>query len=129
MTDRDGLSAADRDQLEAHGIGVGEARRQLALLRDPPPKTNLARPARLDDGIVPLPRGAEGDRLAAAGRSAAQAGRLIRFVPASGAASRLFAELRTAQVAWSVSRAPGPVFPSTATRRNSSTATATRRRP
>ena len=99
LTDRDGLSIADRDQLEARGIGVEEARRQLALLRDPPPKTKLARPARIGDGILPLPEGAEADRLAEEGRSAARAGRLIRFVPASGAASRLFAELRTAQAA------------------------------
>ncbi len=99
LTDRDGLSIADRDQLEARGIGVEEARRQLALLRDPPPKTKLARPARIGDGILPLPEGAEADGLAEEGRSAERAGRLIRFVPASGAASRLFAELRTAQAA------------------------------
>ena len=99
LTDQDGLIAADRDQLEARGIGVEEARRQLALLRDPPPKTRLARPARIGDGILPLPEGAEADGLAEEGRSAALAGRLIRFVPASGAASRLFAELRTAQAA------------------------------
>ena len=99
LADRDGLSIADRDQLEARGIGVEEARRQLALLRDPPPKTKLARPARIGDGILPLPEGAEADRLAEEGRSAARAGRLIRFVPASGAASRLFAELRTAEAA------------------------------
>ncbi len=99
LADRDGLSIADRDQLEARGIGVEEARRQLALLRDPPPKTKLARPARIGDGILPLPEGAEADGLAEEGRSAALAGRLIRFVPASGAASRLFAELRTARAA------------------------------
>jgi hypothetical protein len=99
LTDRDGLRSVDRDQLEAHGIGLEEARRQLALLRDPPPKAKLARPARVGDGILPLPLGVEADRLAAEGRSVSRAGRLIRFVPASGAASRLFAELRTAQVA------------------------------
>ncbi|MCY3971026.1 MAG: DUF4301 family protein [Acidobacteria bacterium] len=95
--DQDGLRAADHEQLVAHGIGVEEARRQLAFLRDPPSKTKLVRPARIGDGILPLPRGAEAGRLAGAGRSAARAGRLIRFVPASGAASRLFAELRRAQ--------------------------------
>ena len=95
--DVDGLRTADHEQLEAHGIGVGEARRQLALLRDPPPKTKLVRPAVIGDGIFPLPRGAEAVRLAEEGRSAARAGRLIRFVPASGAASRLFAELRRAR--------------------------------
>lgn len=99
LTDRHGLSAADRMQLEAHGVGLEEARRQLALLRDPPPKTKLARPARIGDGIERLPGGAAADRLAGKGRSASRAGRLVRFVPASGAASRLFAELRTAQVA------------------------------
>ncbi len=96
-SDRDGLTVADHEQLEAHGIGVEEARRQLAFLRDPPPKTRLVRPAVVGDGILPLPRGADALRLADQGRSAARAGRLIRFVPASGAASRLFAELRRAQ--------------------------------
>ena len=93
-TDSDGLTAADRDQLEAYGIGVAEARRQLALLRDPPPWTRLERAARIGDGIAPFPEGAEADRLEAAGRAAARAGKMIKFVPASGAASRLFAELK-----------------------------------
>ncbi len=93
------LRAADREQLEAHGIGVEEARRQLAILRDPPPKALLVRPALLGDGIDPLPAGSEADRLAEAGRAAASSGRLVRFVPASGAASRLFAELKAAAAA------------------------------
>ncbi len=92
----DDLRAADREQLEAHGIGVDEARRQLAILRDPPPKARLVRPALLGDGIDPLPAGSEADRLSEAGRAAASSGRLVRFVPASGAASRLFAELKAA---------------------------------
>ncbi|MDE2977074.1 MAG: DUF4301 family protein [Acidobacteriota bacterium] len=92
----DDLRAADREQLEAHGIRVEEARRQLAILRDPPPKARLVRPALLGDGIDPLPAGSEADRLAEAGRAAARSGRMVRFVPASGAASRLFAELRAA---------------------------------
>ena len=95
----DDLRAADREQLEAHGIGVDEARRQLAILRDPPPKARLVRPALLGDGIDPLPAGSEADRLAEAGRAAASSGRLVRFVPASGAASRLFAELKAAAAA------------------------------
>jgi len=90
------LRAADREQLEAHGIGVEEARRQLAILRDPPPKVELVRPAASGDGIDALPAGPAADRLAEEGRSVARSGRMIRFVPASGAASRLFAELRAA---------------------------------
>lgn len=90
------LYAADREQLEAHGIGVEEARRQLAVLRDPPPKAELIRPAVPGDGIDPRPAGPEADRLAEEGRSAARSGCMVRFVPASGAASRLFAELKTA---------------------------------
>lgn len=92
----DDLRAADREQLVAHGIGVEEARRQLAILRNPPPKAELIRPAVPGDGIDALPAGPEADRLAEEGRSAARSGRMVRFVPASGAASRLFAELKAA---------------------------------
>ncbi len=92
----DELRAADREQLQTHGIGVEEARRQLALLRNPPPKAELIRPAVPGDGIDAPPARPEADRLAEEGRSAARSGRMIRFVPASGAASRLFAELRSA---------------------------------
>ena len=92
----DDLRAADREQVEAHGIGVEEARRQLAILRDPPPKAELIRPAVPGDGIDALPAGREANRLADEGRSAARSVRMIRFVPASGAASRLFAELKAA---------------------------------
>lgn len=95
-TGEDDLRAADREQLEAHGIGVEEARRQLGVLRDPPPKAELNRPAVPGDGIDALPTGPEAARLAREGRSAARSGRMIRFVPASGAASRLFAELKAA---------------------------------
>ncbi len=98
-TDRDDLTAADREQLVSHGIRPDEAQRQLALLRNPPPKTRLVRPARLGDGISRLPEGAEADRLAELGLQAAEQGRMVRFVPASGAASRLFAELREARAA------------------------------
>ena len=92
----DDLHAADREQLEAHGIAAAEARRQLAVLRGPPPVARLVRPATLGDGIDALPTGPEADRLAEAGGAAARSGRLIRFVPASGAASRLFAEIKAA---------------------------------
>ncbi len=96
MAGKDDLTASDREQLEAHGLGVEEARRQLAVLRDPPPKAELIRAAVPGDGVDALPAGAEADRFAEAGRRAARCGRLVRFVPASGAASRLFAEIKAA---------------------------------
>ena len=129
------LRAADREQLEAHGIGVEEARRQLAILRDPPPKAELIRPAVPGDGIDPQPAGREADRLAEEGRSAARSGRMIRFVPASGAASRLFAELKTAGAGGESDHPAlrrfetrGANCLSKAARRTSSSSTAIRRR-
>ncbi len=94
-----GLTAADRDELEARGIGWEEARRQLARLNEPQRSVELVRPARLGDGIVPMPAEAEGAELADIGRAALRSRRFVRFVPASGAASRLFADLRAALTA------------------------------
>ena len=82
----------DLRQLEERGISVDEARRQMRLLDGPPHYIALDRPCRLGDGIRPLDAGA----LEAALRDYEKArleGRLARFVPASGAASRMFQAL------------------------------------
>ncbi len=92
MTAPDAFDAADRARIEAHGLTVAEAARQLALLRTPPPPTVLDRPATAGDGIRVLDRAAEA-ACVAAHEPVAQAGRLLKFVPASGAASRMFKTL------------------------------------
>ncbi len=84
-----GLTAADFEQLRARGIEPAEAERQLALLRDPPAPAALVRPCTPGDGILRLGE-AERARLAERWERAAAAGRVSVFVPASGAASRMF---------------------------------------
>lgn len=86
------LDGRDLAQLAAAGISAAEAERQLALLVAPPPAVRLARPCTVGDGILRLSpeRFAE---LEHRGAEARDAGRLSKFVPASGAASRMFAAL------------------------------------
>jgi hypothetical protein len=86
------LSDEDRRQLAAHGISEAEAERQLALLAAPPPPPELVRPCTAGDGIARL----EPERhaaLAARYAEARAAGRAMKLVPASGAASRMFKTL------------------------------------
>lgn len=90
------LGDADREQILEHGLDPAEARRQLALFRDPPPKTRLARACAVGDGIVRLPADRH-DALVARYETAAAAGRCSKFVPASGAASRMFRQLVAAR--------------------------------
>ena len=45
---------ADHQQLEARGISLDEARRQLAVLRNPPPPACLLRAATVGDGVRAL---------------------------------------------------------------------------
>jgi hypothetical protein len=89
------FSDADLAQLASAGIGRDEAERQLALLRRPPPPARLARPATAGDGVLRLDDDRV-DELASVGAAARDAGRVTKFVPASGAATRMFREL----VAW-----------------------------
>jgi hypothetical protein len=89
------FTAVDLAQLEARGIALEEAQRQLQLLRTPPPATKLDRPCTVGDGIVRLDP-SQHDELVAAGEQAAVAGRVTKFVPASGAATRMFKDLITA---------------------------------
>ncbi|MBL0057947.1 MAG: DUF4301 family protein [Elusimicrobia bacterium] len=83
------FSPRDRRDLIARGLRPRDARRQARLLRRPPPFPPLLRPCSIGDGIERLSR-AERDRLARLARSADHAGRFSRFIPASGAATRLF---------------------------------------
>ncbi len=86
------LTAADRERLRAHGIAEAEAERQLALLANPPRAVELVRPCTPGDGIERLTDDAW-PALEARHDEAVAAGRVSAFVPASGAASRMFRDL------------------------------------
>jgi hypothetical protein len=78
--------------LAARGISEAEAQRQLALLASPPPPMRLLRPCTVGDGVLRLDafRQAELERR---GADALARLRAAKFVPASGAASRMFKDL------------------------------------
>lgn len=83
------LSPRDLEEIRRRGADAGEVLRQIRLLRHPPAPPRLLRPCRVGDGIRRLEPDDHGDLLAA-GEEAARRGRVSRFVPASGAATRMF---------------------------------------
>ena len=87
--------SSDLAQLAERGIAPAEAERQLALLARPVGWAALERPCTPGDGIEQLP-GTRVDELLATHARAAAAGRLSVFVPASGAATRMFQDLLAA---------------------------------
>ncbi len=90
------FTPSDLAQLAAAAISVAEAERQLVLLRHPPAPIRLLRPATVDDGIA-RPRTEQIERWVALGLRAREAGRITKFVPASGAATRMFGALAAAR--------------------------------
>ena len=87
------LSDADRSRLARRGISEESLRRQLEVLRRARTYTPLLRPCTPGDGIRVLERDEE-PRLLDLWRRAAAEGRLLKMVPASGAATRMFGMLR-----------------------------------
>ncbi|TNF77718.1 MAG: DUF4301 family protein [Acidobacteria bacterium] len=87
------LTPKDLEQISRLGIPAEEVERQLAFFSSPPPAPRLERPCRLDDGIHRLVPAAH-EPLEAAWTAAAESGRLLKFVPASGAATRMFRDLQ-----------------------------------
>lgn len=79
----------DLRQMKAHGIAPAEAERQLELFRNPPPFLAIDRPATVGDGIRKLGPKLQKECLARY-EKARRRGRFMKFVPASGAASRMF---------------------------------------
>ena len=83
------FSAGDLAFLDRLGIPLEEIDRQLEQYRNPPPPLNLVKACRLEDGIRQLDN-VEQKRLEELGATATDSKRVIAFVPASGAASRMF---------------------------------------
>jgi hypothetical protein len=86
------LSTADLAELEAHGITPEAASRQLRLYAEPPPPARLVRACAPGDGIRVLGEDQAGG-YAHRYDEHARSMRVAKFVPASGAASRMFKSL------------------------------------
>jgi hypothetical protein len=84
-------SAKDLERIALEGLSVEEVERQLALFRQGVSPVHLNKPCRAGDGIVVLSKEKQADFLAAY-EEALLTERFMKFVPASGAASRMFKE-------------------------------------
>lgn len=84
-----GFTAADFEQIKAHGIALDKIEGELLLFESGIPKIYLERPATINDGIVKLTR-EEFEKQAAFFDQRKSNLKLKKFVPASGAASRMF---------------------------------------
>jgi len=83
------FSEADRAQLQDLGISEEQVSKQLEAFQKPLFNVQLQRNCTLNDGIIKI----EPDQAAKyleAQRKAAEIGRFLKFVPASGAATRMF---------------------------------------
>jgi hypothetical protein len=87
-----GLTPADLERAAQRGIDESELRRQFAILTEPPPSTPIDRPCLIGDGIESIDQDRAALCLEAHGR-AIEARRMSYFVPASGAATRMFKSL------------------------------------
>ncbi|MDI6777137.1 MAG: DUF4301 family protein [Syntrophales bacterium] len=85
------FTRADIRQIEATGLTVERVLEQIDLLKRGVPPIRLNRPCIINDGIVDI-TGSEEERnaLLTSYDEAAADGRFLKFVPASGAASRMF---------------------------------------
>ena len=90
------------------GIRPEEAARQIALFRDPPPYTRVLRPCQPGDGILSISVAMQASLLACFD-AAARRGRIAKFVPASGAATRMFKDLLAFLAEPEGAEMPGPV--------------------
>jgi len=83
------FSEGDLKTIAAKGIDVQEILRQFETFRRGTKPVRLIRPARTGDGIVQIPPN-EKEAFVSLHNQAAEKGRMLKFVPASGVASRMF---------------------------------------
>jgi len=92
MARRDIFTDADIRQIEAHGLTAGEALRQLDIFKNPAPYLKLVRPCTKGDGIRVIEEEMIQELIARYENQMPER-RCLKFVPASGAASRMFKAL------------------------------------
>ncbi len=86
------LTPQDIRQIEEHGLSPEQIERQMERFRTGFPYLNLARAAVAGDGIVRMDA-SEAERCRVLYRSRRDERRIVKFVPASGAATRMFKSL------------------------------------
>ena len=86
------LNEKDLSEIRARGIAPEEVSAQIERFRKGFPFAHLDRPCTIGDGITVLDEAAR-DRMGRIYSEAALSGRVMKFVPASGAASRMFKSL------------------------------------
>lgn len=86
------FTRADYEQMERLGISEAEVERQLSIFRKGVEPLKLEKPCTVGDGIEQLDSDQKTDLVSRWQKGAAE-GRLSEFVPASGAATRMFAFL------------------------------------
>src|SRR6056300_2098934 len=84
------LAPRDQAQLENLGISLSQYERQLKQIKEGIPFMNLARPATLNDGIISIE---DSEKYLEIFTQKASRYKLQKFVPASGAATRMFKSL------------------------------------
>jgi hypothetical protein len=83
------MSDQDIRQIQAHGLTPEQVRQQLRFFKRPPRFIRLVRAAMVHDGIRRIPV-ADRDGYLNRQAEAARQGRFLKFVPASGGATRMF---------------------------------------
>ena len=82
----------DIEQIGAHGLCVADAERQMLRFREGFPYLDICRAAVAGDGILQAD-GAAAERYGAVYRELRPQRKVVKFVPASGAATRMFKAL------------------------------------
>ncbi|NGY36328.1 DUF4301 family protein [Flavobacterium sp. XN-5] len=89
-----GLSSLDFVQIYEYGLSIDTIGKQLQLIKNGVPKATLVKPATLNNGILKLSEAELREKVAFFDRKKESLS-LLKFVPASGAATRMFKFLIT----------------------------------
>ncbi|MBP5642153.1 MAG: DUF4301 family protein [Paludibacteraceae bacterium] len=83
----------DIKQLEAHGITLAQAEQQMLDFKNGFPALDIVGPASVKDGIMKLTKAQQDEYIALWQEYLKEGHSVLKFVPASGAASRMFKNL------------------------------------